>query len=371
MAIVAHPNNPQAIQDFVPVTMKALQLRQDSATFSSQWRAAETWQHLMNLSTAKTMTWLRGLLLLLAIAITAIGALSFIALSHTAKRQAMLDDVRSLATTRHGQIEYIAWGTGPTVLVIHGAGGGFDQGRLLAEALSGDGFRWISVSRFGYLGSDLPEDASVTAQAQAFADLLDHLQIDSVHVLAMSGGVPPALKFAELFPDRTGRMVLLSPAPFTPFGPDVADRPIPTWMYNALLGNDVVYWTLTRVARGVLEEAFDARSDLRTNPIAAEEAFVNDLVDGFLPASRRLKGLANEAAAVDPTLDYPLDSIDSKVLIVHARDDRLNPFRIGETMAGRIDNSIFLALDSGGHLLLGHHEMLRSQISAHLMMANH
>ena len=95
------------------------------------------------------------------------------------------------------------------------------------------------------------------------------------------------------------------------------------------------------------------------------------LVDTFLPASRRLKGLANEAAAVDPTLDYRLESIDSEVLMVHARDDRLNPFRIGETLAGRIDNSIFLALDSGGHLLLGHHEMLRSQISTHLMMANH
>jgi pimeloyl-ACP methyl ester carboxylesterase len=182
----------------------------------------------------------------------------------------------------------------------------------------------------------------------------------------MSGGVPPALKFAELFPSRTGRMVLLSSAPFTPFGPDVNDRPIPTWMYSALLGNDIVYWTLTRVARNTIEEAFDARAELRTDRTREEEAFVRDLVDTFLPASKRVKGVLNEAVAVDPSLTYRLDQIGSHVLVVHAADDRLNPFEIGETLAARISGSEFLGLETGGHLLLGHHAELREHISKHL-----
>lgn len=306
------------------------------------------------------------MLVFLVLAIAAIVVVSFIAVSEVKRREAQLEAERSLAATDYGDVEYVSWGAGPAVLVVHGAGGGFDQGRLLAETLGGAGFRWIAVSRFGYLGSDLPEDPSVPAQARAFEGLLDQLEIDTVHILAMSGGVPPALKFAELFPSRTGRMVLLSSAPFTPFGPDVDERPMPTWMYSALLGNDVVYWILKGVARDTIEAAFDARDDLRTGRIPEEEAFVSDLVDMFLPAAKRVQGVVNEAAAIDPSLEYHLEEIGSPVLIVHAVDDRLNPFEIGETLAARISGADFLPFETGGHLLLGHHAELRGHISRYL-----
>lgn len=282
-------------------------------------------------------------------------AASLWALAETRKRIAKLEAERSLTQTQHGEIEHVAWGEGKPVLVIHGAGGGFDQGRLLARAIGGDGFRWISVSRFGYLGSAMPNKPSTAAQAEAFVDLLDALGVERVNILAMSGGVPPSLKFAEMFPERVDRMMLLSAAPFTPFTPVVEDRPIPTWAYSALLGNDVFYWVLTKVARGQLEEAFDARADLREGLSDEEELFVRNLIDTFLPASRRVAGVNNEGAAVAPAANYNLESIRAKVLVVHARDDRLNPFAVGETIAARIPRSRLLVLDRGGHLLLGHH----------------
>jgi pimeloyl-ACP methyl ester carboxylesterase len=285
-----------------------------------------------------------------------------LALRETSRRAESLENARSLSETRHGQIEYASWGEGPPVLVIHGAGGGFDQGRLLAEAMGGDGFRWIAPSRFGYLDSALPAHPSTAAQAEAFADLLDSLRIDRVNILAMSGGVPPALKFAEMYPDRTDRMVLLSSAPFTPFSPDIEDRPMPTWAYGALLGNDVVYWTLTKLARGSLESAFDARPDLRADLPMAEEAFIRGLVDTFLPASRRLAGVQNEAAAVDPRATYNLEAIRAPVLVVHARDDRLNPVEVGETISTRIAGSQYLRFERGGHLLLGHHSEISERL---------
>lgn len=48
-----------------------------------------------------------------------------------------------------GDIEFTQGGAGPPVLMIHGSGGGFDQGELLVEALLGDQFHWIAPSRFG------------------------------------------------------------------------------------------------------------------------------------------------------------------------------------------------------------------------------
>ena len=296
-------------------------------------------------------------------------AVTWAALRDTGSRTESLGSERMLADTRHGPVEYVTWGEGPPVMAIHGAGGGFDQGRLLARTMGGDGFRWLAVSRFGYLGSKLPDDPSTAAQAEAFVDLLDAQHIERVNILAMSGGVPPALKFAEMFPERTGRIVLLSSAPFTPFGPDVEDRPVPTWVYSALLGNDVFYWTLTKIARNTLADAFDARAELRRELATPERNFVNALIDTFLPASGRTAGVRNEAAAVDPTASYDLESIIAPVLVVHAKDDRINPFDIGAAIARRIDGAEFIALETGGHLLLGHHAELRGRVREFLESA--
>ena len=58
-------------------------------------------------------------------------------------------------------------GDGYPVLVIHGTMGGYDQGLLVAKPVIDAGFQVISVSRFGYLGSPLPGNATVDMQAEA------------------------------------------------------------------------------------------------------------------------------------------------------------------------------------------------------------
>ena len=67
--------------------------------------------------------------------------------------------VGSVVQTPCGQIEYTSSGDGPPVLVVHGAGGGFDQGMAFAQPLVAQGFRVVAMSRFGYLNTPLPADA--------------------------------------------------------------------------------------------------------------------------------------------------------------------------------------------------------------------
>jgi pimeloyl-ACP methyl ester carboxylesterase len=294
------------------------------------------------------------------------GVVMWLAANDRAAREACLASQARFLPTRHGPIEYAIWGRGPPILVLHGAGGGFDQGRVLAEAIGDGNRRWIAVSRFGYLGSLIPPDASPTAQAEALADLLDGLGVARADVLAMSGGVPPALQFAARFPDRAGRMVLLSSAPFTPFRPDEEARPIPTSAYSALLGSDTLYWLLSRLARSRLAAAFDARPELIATAPAADRAFVATLIDQFPPGARRMAGLGNEGAAIADSETYALASIRAPVLLIHARDDRLNPFAVAEALAAGIPNSRLLPLDHGGHLLIGHHAELRRALRDHL-----
>src|SRR4051812_19355901 len=68
-----------------------------------------------------------------------------------------------IAPSRCGPIEHAVKGEGPPVLVVHGAGGGFDQGLELGDSIARAGFRVIAMSRFGYLRTPLPTDASAPA----------------------------------------------------------------------------------------------------------------------------------------------------------------------------------------------------------------
>lgn len=268
--------------------------------------------------------------------------------------------------TRHGPVEFAAVGTGLPMLVAHGAGGGYDQGLSIARAFSGEGFRWIAPSRFGYLRTPLPIEASTVAQADAFAALLDELGVERVAILAMSGGVPPALQFAMRHPARTSALVLLSSAPYTPLTAAQQQLPIPSWLYEAIFSSDFPYWALTKVARSSLETIFDVKPAVLAKLTPAERGFVARTVDAFAPVTKRTDGLRNEGAAIDPRTHYPLERITVPTLVIHARDDGINPFAFGEYTARHIAGAQFMALDSGGHLLLGHHTEVRERVRAFL-----
>jgi pimeloyl-ACP methyl ester carboxylesterase len=260
----------------------------------------------------------------------------------------------TLVATRHGVMEVAIRGEGTPVLLLHGAGGGYDQALLLAQMFGPSGHRWIAVSRFGYLRSTLPEDASTNAQAKALLDILDAEGIDRAGILAMSGGVPPALQLAALAPDRITGMALLSSAPFTPLTATAQDLPMPAWAYQTLFASDFPIWAILHTAPGLLDPAFDVTPALRASMTPQDAATVDALVQTFLPVTDRRPGLANEGAAIDPAATYPLDRITAPTLIVHARDDGINPFPIAEFLARSLPQARFLPLDSGGHLLLGH-----------------
>jgi 2-hydroxy-6-oxonona-2,4-dienedioate hydrolase len=114
-----------------------------------------------------------------------------------------------------GDIEFVEGGrhgASVAVLMVHGSGGGWDQGELLARAALGDDtpLRWIAPSRFGYLRSTFKRGATFDDQAHAYAHLLDHLGVERVAVVALSHGGPSALLFAALHPERVSSLTLVS-----------------------------------------------------------------------------------------------------------------------------------------------------------------
>ena len=98
-----------------------------------------------------------------------------------------VDQGSTIAETPQGDIEYAEAGDGEPMLVIHGAGGGYDQGLMSASDFGGRN-RVICPSRFGYLKTPAPNDYSRAAQADAHAALLHFLGIRRTIVVGASAG---------------------------------------------------------------------------------------------------------------------------------------------------------------------------------------
>ena len=299
----------------------------------------------------------------------AVVAMGWVALAFWRDIRAVNDQLFAAAevvTTTFGPVAYRSSSAGAPVLVIHGAGGGHDQGALMARAFLPEGTRWIAPSRFGYPGSSLPADPSTAAQADAFAQMLDALGLDRVTVAAMSGGAPPALQFALRHPERTQALVLLSLAPYAPLTAEEQELPIPIWLYDALFATDLPLWAILRLSPRALAPVFDARPELTAQMTATEAAFLDAMIAAFLPVTQRRAGLANESAAID--LADPIDpsQVRAPALVVHAADDRLTPVATALFTTEGIPGAEVLILETGGHLLLGHHNEVRQRISVFL-----
>ena len=272
----------------------------------------------------------------------------------------------TLIVTRCGPIEYQAVGTGIPLLAVHGSGGGYDQGLAFAGALAQRGIRVIAMSRFGYLRTPMPADATPAAQADAHVCLLDALGIRQAGVLGGSAGAPSALQMAIRHPDRVSALVLLVPLAYKP--PTLADSapPMPPWIENTmmrLVGSDFLFWAALHVARDqVIKTVLATPPELLTTASAQERARVNAMLDNILPVSARAEGLRSDTAAGKHLLPAPLESIRAPTLVISARDDRYGTYASAQYTAAAIAGAKFIGFDAGGHTWVGHDDEVRAEI---------
>ena len=261
-----------------------------------------------------------------------------------------------IATTPCGPVEYATAGTGPPILVVHGAGGGFDQGLLMAEGLVSAGYRAIAPSRFGYLRTPLPADASPAAQADAHACLLDALQIDRVAVLGASAGAPSSLALAIRHPARVAALILLVPATYQPEsgGAGAEVPPGLEFLFRTALRWDLPFWLASKVARPTLiRSILGTPPELLESAGAEERRHVANMLDFVLPVSDRRLGLLNEAEVTTALQRFELERIRAPTLIISAEDDLYGTFERARYTAAEIPSARFVGYPSGGHLLVG------------------
>ncbi|MEQ9257806.1 MAG: alpha/beta hydrolase [Roseovarius sp.] len=276
---------------------------------------------------------------------------------HEARRQVRtrLLGRANVITTPAGALEYAIAGDGPQLMMIHGTGGGFDQGLLFAAGLRARGFRILAPSRFGYLGSACPEDTSPAHQADLLVSLLDHLGIERLAVVGGSAGALSAAEFALRHPDRCTHLGLLVPATNLTNRDPVEFTALQRLAVGAVLGSDAAFWALSRAAPRQM-----IRTLLATDPARVAEASLEErqrahaILDQIFPVSRKLEGLkadAHWAGAPSPTA---YERIAVPTIILSCEDDLFGTAATARLLAARIPGALLTIFPTGGHIWLGH-----------------
>lgn len=257
------------------------------------------------------------------------------------------------------------------LLVVHGSGGGFDQGLALGAGFAPRGWRVIAPSRFGYLRTPWPADGGVSGERQAdqLACLLDALGIEAVAVMGVSAGAIAATEFAVRHPQRTRALILMVPAGYKP----EETPPVPSWAQRVLetvISADLPFWLVSHLAPDVVR-----RFVLATPPTEyaaapeAEQRRVDRMMREILPISARSRGLLHDTLATQRVPRPRLEAIRVPTLAISARDDGFGTLASAAHAVRAIPNARLLVFDRGGHLLLNHQAEVVAAVEALLREA--
>jgi pimeloyl-ACP methyl ester carboxylesterase len=264
-----------------------------------------------------------------------------------------------VVTAGCGTVEYGVAGSGDPVLVVHGSGGGFDQGIDAAKILAERGFTLLAPSRFGYLRSPVPPQPTAAAQADALACLVGELQLaPRMPVLGLSAGASSAVEFCSRHAERCSALVLVVPALATP---SVAPRATPMSAFQRRLveeslQSDIVLWLATKLVPAQLIESLLATPALDVAHAAPDEQQrVAAVLRGLLPIRDRAAGLVIDSRPPAPIDANVLVGLGVPVLLVSADDDLYGTAAVARDVAARVPGARAVTYRDGGHLLVGHY----------------
>jgi pimeloyl-ACP methyl ester carboxylesterase/DNA-binding CsgD family transcriptional regulator len=196
-----------------------------------------------------------------------------------------------------------------------------------------DGYTLIRYDRLGVGMSDRTvrdSDLTIEGEVATLRALLDELELERVSLVGGSCGSCTAIAFAAAFPERVERLVLYGSysdgAEVT--APGVAD---------AILGAVRAHWGLgSRLLSDMFLGAAESAEHERFAQIQREAATAE--------TAAALLGLVYR---LDVRAHLPL--VRSPAQVVHRRDDRAVPFRLGREVAAAIPGATFIPLQGSAH----------------------
>src|SRR5450432_3543390 len=239
----------------------------------------------------------------------------------------------------------VCQGSGQAVLFLHGLPTSHRLWSGVVEKMTGQ-FKCMAVDLPG-LGRTPPSQQGFR-RLDVIACALDAIRvehnIESWHIVGHDAGCAIAIHYAHAFPERVGRLALLSPSIFPDLKPFFLFEPLRTQIFGEMVAPliNLFFWNF--VMRSAL-----ARSG------GAKDA-VNDFRAPFrgLRGAWRLMSLLRwgHPAKVLSAIPSYLPEILARTLIIHGAEDPAVPKAFAARAGEAIPNSKVVLLDSGHFLPL-------------------
>lgn len=113
------------------------------------------------------------------------------------------------------QLHHKIYSTDPTheyLFILHGLFGMLDNWHNMARKLS-EHFNVVTVDQRNHGHSPHSDEMSFELMAEDLAELMNHLKVDTAHLIGHSMGGKTVMKFADLHPDKLKKLIVVDIAP--------------------------------------------------------------------------------------------------------------------------------------------------------------
>ena len=263
-----------------------------------------------------------------------------------------------------GRIAFSEYGSadGRPVFFFHGWPSSRMMGELTHAAACELNIRIISPDRPGIWGSSFQPNRKLLDWPNDLQQLADHLEIESFHVLAFSGGAPYAYATGYLLARRIHVVAIVSGAvPIAEIKDHSGLLPLYRWMmwfhqFQPSLLRGLFYAarpvlslrTLVRAAHRILKMLPPADADALLDAKAFDVCFESQRKAW----TGSLEGVIADARIYGHPLGFRLEDVQTPVRLWHGTQDRAFSFRLAEDVAKRLPNCRLRLVENEGHYSL-------------------
>lgn len=209
----------------------------------------------------------------------------------------------------------------------------------------------------------MPSNPTQKNQSKAYKELLDHLEVDQVIVLAASAGGAPAYRFLLDYPEKVKSLVLVGSGQ-----PENKEVEGPLGPPSFVL-NDFMFWMMSGPMRSmIMSSMFGIEKETYENSSLKEKETLDKLFEVMLPIKPRKPGIINDTEITNADMlnnynEYNLESIEKQILIFHAKNDPMASYESSVKAHERLPNSELYSFETGGHMIYGHENEIKKVLN--------